>query len=267
MQTMRGLEGMAGSQAEWSDLLEHSTDLVQSVHSDGRFLYVNGGWLNALGYERQEVADLTVFDIIHPECSSQCAAMMKAVSAGRGIEEVETTLVSKTGQEIRVEGSIDCRFKDGVPAATRCIFRDVSERKAAEEALRESELRLRQTISEQELHARRLASLLESSRAIASARSMEEALEIVTRCAVQLFELTSGIAYEYDPELGLIVARAMWERAPVDGRSWASRCRRPRARSSERFCPWEAYVSSGCRTPDSAPSAGQRWSGRVRRHV
>ena len=305
------------------------------MDSDGRFLYVNGGWLNALGYERHEVADLTVFEIIHPECSSQCAAMMKAVSAGKDIEKVETTLVSKTGQEIRVEGSIDCRFKDGVPAATRCIFRDVSERKAAEEALRESELRLRTimaavqdgivvldaethvvveanetaiemyggpredivgkscygaicprsegecpitdehrilarteaflrtasgevvpvlktaetvtlggrehlvesfvgiselkvveaalreselrlrtTVDEQELHARRLASLLESSRAIASAKNMEEGLEIVTRCAVELFELTSGIAYEYDSELDVIVARAMWERTP-----------------------------------------------------
>ncbi len=41
---------------------------------------------------------------------------------------------------------------------------------------------------------------------------MEEALEIVTRGAVELFELTSGIAYEYDSELDVIVARAMWER-------------------------------------------------------
>jgi adenylate cyclase len=143
MQTMQGPDGMVGSQAEGSDLLEHSTDLVQIVASDGRFLYVKGGWLNALGYERREVAGLTVFDIIHPECSSQCAAMMKAVSAGKDIEEIETTLVSKTRQEIRVEGSIDCRFKDGVPAVTRRVFREVSERKAAEEALREGELRLR----------------------------------------------------------------------------------------------------------------------------
>lgn len=332
---MYGRDSVMGSQAEWSDLLEHSSDLVQSVGSDGRLLYVNQGWLEALGYERDEVGDLTVFEIIHPACSSQCAAMMKAVSEGAGIENVETTLVAKSGQQIRVEGSIDCRFKDGVPAATRCIFRDISERKAAEEALRESELRLRTimaavqdgivvldaethvvveandtaiemyggprediigkscygaicprregecpitdehrdlarseaflrkvsgavvpvlktaetvtlggrehlvesfveiselkaaeealreseqrlrtTIDEQELHARRLASLLESSRAIASANTMEEALAIVTRCAVELFELSGGIAYEYDPELDAIAARAMWERSP-----------------------------------------------------
>lgn len=74
-------------------------------------------------------------------------------------------------------------------------------------ALRDAEL-----LEAQEGHARRLTSLLESSRAIASAGSMEEALAIVTHSAVELFGLTSGIAYEYDPELESIIPRAAWER-------------------------------------------------------
>ena len=69
---------------------------------------------------------------------------------------------------------------------------------------------------DQEEHAQRLASLLESSQAIAGAGSMEEALAIVTRSAVELFDATSGIAYEYDRELDAIVPRAAWERAPSE---------------------------------------------------
>jgi diguanylate cyclase (GGDEF)-like protein/putative nucleotidyltransferase with HDIG domain len=68
----------------------------------------------------------------------------------------------------------------------------------------------------QKLHARRLASLLESSRAIATAKGTEEALAIVTRKAVELLDLNSCIAYEYDDELDAIVARAQWERTPSE---------------------------------------------------
>ena len=68
-------------------------------------------------------------------------------------------------------------------------------------------------LDDQRLHARRLASLLESSRAVASAQSAEEALEIVTRKAVELFDVTSCMAYEYDEELEAVVPRrGRWER-------------------------------------------------------
>ena len=136
-------DGPAGRSEEWSDLLESCDDLVQSVTPEGRFLYVNRGWLETLGYTRDEVAGLTVFEVIHPDCRAHCEAVMGRVMAGEAIGSVEATFVSKTGEPIRVEGSINCRFRDGKPAGTRGIFRDISKRKAAEEALRESEARLR----------------------------------------------------------------------------------------------------------------------------
>jgi diguanylate cyclase (GGDEF)-like protein len=43
---------------------------------------------------------------------------------------------------------------------------------------------------------------------------MEGALTVVTRSAVELFDLAAGIVYEYDEKLDTVVARAMWERAP-----------------------------------------------------
>ncbi|HJW74753.1 MAG TPA: diguanylate cyclase, partial [Thermoleophilia bacterium] len=69
-------------------------------------------------------------------------------------------------------------------------------------------------IDEQKLEARRLASLLESSRAVAGAKSTEDALAIVARRAVELFDVTSCIAYELEGDIDAIVARAIWEREP-----------------------------------------------------
>jgi diguanylate cyclase (GGDEF)-like protein len=70
------------------------------------------------------------------------------------------------------------------------------------------------TMHMQEERARRLASLFESSRAVASAASMEEALAVVTRCAGEVFGVSECVAYEHDPEHDAVVARAMWERTP-----------------------------------------------------
>ncbi len=57
-----------------------------------------------------------------------------------------------------------------------------------------------EAIEIQKLHARRLASLLESSRAIATAKSSEEALAIIIRRTADLLNLTSCIAYEFEVE-------------------------------------------------------------------
>ena len=61
---------------------------------------------------------------------------------------------------------------------------------------------------------RRLASLDESSRAVAGAASLEEALSVVTRCGGEALGVSGCVAYEYDPEVEAVVVTARWERAP-----------------------------------------------------
>ena len=70
------------------------------------------------------------------------------------------------------------------------------------------------TMHAQEERARRLASLFESSRAVAGAATMEEALAVVARCAGEVFGVSECVAYEHDPDHDAVVARAMWERTP-----------------------------------------------------
>jgi PAS domain S-box-containing protein len=116
----------------YRDLCENSNDLIQCVTPDGRILYVNRAWKEALGYEDEEVARLTLFDIIHPESQAHCMEVFKRVISGERVNKVEAVFVSKTGQEIVVEGSANCRFDGGKPIYTRGIFRDITERKRVE---------------------------------------------------------------------------------------------------------------------------------------
>jgi len=117
------------------DLCESANDLIQSVSLDGRFLYVNRAWLETLGYRNDEVGGLNVFDVIHPESREHCRALMEEVVAGRPQLRIMTDFVTKDGRRIHVEGSASCRYRGGEPSATCGIFRDVTERRRAEEQL------------------------------------------------------------------------------------------------------------------------------------
>ena len=58
--------------------------------------------------------------------------------SGEMVNDIEVVFISKTGREIALEGSANCKFVDGQPVATRSIFRNITKRKKAEEELRES---------------------------------------------------------------------------------------------------------------------------------
>lgn len=129
------------------DLVENVTDLIQGVRPDGTFLYVNRAWQQTLGYRREELSSLNVFDVIHPDMRSKCREIFRRVLSGEVVEKLETVFLAKNGKAIELEASVNCRFENGKPVATRSILRDVSERKRAEEQLRLSEERYRQIVA------------------------------------------------------------------------------------------------------------------------
>jgi PAS domain S-box-containing protein len=135
----RAEQALRESEEKYRDILESISDLVQSVTPDGRILYVNRGWRETLGYTEEEVADLSLFDIIHPDSKAHCTEIFQRVLSGEVIQNVEVVFVAKDGKQIAVEGSASCKFEGDKPVATMGIFRDVTQRKVAEEAKRKLE--------------------------------------------------------------------------------------------------------------------------------
>ena len=124
---------------EYKDLCNNATDLIQSVITNGHFKYVNNSWFRVLGYTRREVTKMTIFDIIHPDEIEHCQRLFKSVMSGGDVGLVTTTFITKNGQNIIVEGNVNCNFIDGKPGYTRAVFRDITKRKQTEEILRKSE--------------------------------------------------------------------------------------------------------------------------------
>ncbi|MGB7441336.1 MAG: adenylate/guanylate cyclase domain-containing protein [Coleofasciculaceae cyanobacterium] len=124
---------------QYRDLFENASDLIQSVTPEGCFLYVNRAWREILGYSETEIAQISLFDIIHPQCQVDYREIMQRLTSGEKIEAIKLEFITKGRKKISVEGNINCKFVEGKPVATRGIFRDITTRLEAEEALRDQQ--------------------------------------------------------------------------------------------------------------------------------
>jgi diguanylate cyclase (GGDEF)-like protein/PAS domain S-box-containing protein len=129
------------SEKRYRDLFENTTDLIQIIAPDGRFLFVNAAWMVSLGYFEEDILRLTIWDIIHPDNLLQCKEKFQQVLSGKNMQNIEVTFVAKNGKFIFVEGNINCFFRNSEPEYIRCIFHDITERKRMEEDLRTMSLR------------------------------------------------------------------------------------------------------------------------------
>jgi len=114
----------------FQDFFDNSSDLIQSVNLKGKFEYVNNTWLKTLGYEKEDIPNLNLIEIIAPDSKGHCLKILEQLKEGNVENEfIETSFITKTGQIIKVEGHFSISFEKGKPIATRCIFKDVTEKK------------------------------------------------------------------------------------------------------------------------------------------
>jgi len=123
------------AEGKYRDLLDNTNELIQSVTPDGRFRYVNRSWLQTLGYSEEEISNLNIFQIIHPDCLEHYRTQFTKIMSGEEIGPLEMAFVSKNGNKVIVEGNVTCKYEDGKPVYTRGIFRDITNRKYLEEQM------------------------------------------------------------------------------------------------------------------------------------
>lgn len=145
------------SEDRYRDLFENATDLIHSTTPEGHFLYANEAWLKALGYKKEELNNLTISDIAHPDYYQILTrGIVRRLVVGESVANLQSVWVTKGGKLLTVEGNVSGRFKDGKLISVRSIFHDVTEREQARERLQklyEQEKALRQQL-EREIQKR-----------------------------------------------------------------------------------------------------------------
>ena len=121
--------------------LEHASDAIQWVDSQGRIVYANQASCHSLGRSREEMLSLSILDI-DPLFSKEAWGAAWEELKARGSMSFETQHQSKPGEVFPVEVTANYVEFDGKEYSF-CLVRDIRERKRAEEALRASEKRYR----------------------------------------------------------------------------------------------------------------------------
>jgi PAS domain S-box-containing protein len=141
---MRTEEALRESEEKYRTLVETTSDFIWEVDASGTYTYVSPQVRRILGYEPEELLGKTPFDIMPPgEAIRITDEFRKYVESQLPIVALENKAVRKDGSVVILETSGVVRTaKDGSYQGYRGIDRDITLRKQAEEALRESEARL-----------------------------------------------------------------------------------------------------------------------------
>ncbi len=132
------------SEARYRVLAEFASDMIVRRTINGRGNYISPASRDLLGYTPEEVSASSLSAAIHPDDRKRAGEVRSALQTGR-LEQARMTyrLRHKDGRWIWVEARARLvRDEAGRPVETITAVRDISERMAAEEALRESEERL-----------------------------------------------------------------------------------------------------------------------------
>jgi PAS domain S-box-containing protein len=143
-------EALRESEERYRTLVETSPDAVVLADIGGRVLMANRQAAKIYGVESvEELLGLNGFGFIVPEERQMAADNLEITLEKSDIRLAEYTLTRKDGGRFLAELCVSIvTGKDGKPRALIIVARDITERKRAEEKLRESENRYRHLFEE-----------------------------------------------------------------------------------------------------------------------
>jgi len=170
------------AQALLAAIVESSDDAIISKTLDGIVTSWNAGAERLFGYTAQEMIGKSIMILIPPERHNEERLILERLRRGERIEHYETVRVAKSGRAVDISLTISpIRNSSGRIIGASKVARDITLWKHAQEALRESEEKLRRQAQELE------------QQLIASGR------------LVSLGEITASMAHEFNNPLGIVM--------------------------------------------------------------
>lgn len=187
-------EALTQSEAQYRHLIESASDLIQSVDSSGKIVFVNRAWLETLGYSLEETRGLSLERVIRPLEWPHCVAIMERLFSTGEAERVEVVFLTKSGKEIAVEGNVSVLLdEDGHPRATLSIFRDVSERRVVDQMKQEFVATVSHELRTPLTSVIGSLGLLKSGRLAGQPERAAELLEVAHRNGERLLKLINDL--------------------------------------------------------------------------
>ena len=125
------------SEERYRDWIENANDMVFTHDWQGNLTAVNGATELITGYSRTELIGMNLADFLTPESAATLEEMRVRKMSGERTGAYEITLQSKNGSTITIEVNSRLIGDGQKPVEFQSIGRDITERKAAEQKLRE----------------------------------------------------------------------------------------------------------------------------------
>jgi PAS domain S-box-containing protein len=132
----------AQEKRRFSDLFENANDIIQYLGEDGKIMHANPQLFEILGYEKNDLEQILVFDLVHPDDRDRYKLMISNLKPGEKFDDVEMRVVGKSGKPFIMEASASKGWLSDDLSYTRTIFHDVTEKKMDDIKIRQQNIDL-----------------------------------------------------------------------------------------------------------------------------
>jgi hypothetical protein len=140
----RAKRALERSEEKYRGLLENANDIIYSHDLQGNYLTINRACEVVTGYTREEIlGGLNIAQVVVPEQLELARRMTELKLRDPSPTVYEIDINTKDGRRLTLEVSTRVSQREGRAMVVEGIARDVTERKRAEESVRESERQLR----------------------------------------------------------------------------------------------------------------------------
>ena len=140
---------LSESEERYRGIVNQSVGAIAEADATGRFTTVNDRFCEMTGYSREELMDLRMLDLTHPEDLPRSRVLLESLAAGGASYEIEKRYIRKDGSVIWVHKSASAiRDANGNVRSLIAVLIDITKNKQTEIALQQLNMGLENLVQE-----------------------------------------------------------------------------------------------------------------------